>query len=220
MDLALFDLDETLISADSTGLWLRWLVARGLACESLLQQEQQLMQRYYQGTLAIEEYMQLSLSPLVGVHADTVSLWANAFIEQDILPRYYPQARERLHWHRQRGDTVVVISASGEHLVLPIARQLGADDALGIGVTLRDGCFTGHICGTPTYQQGKVERIHQWLSRRDGEPFSRLHGYSDSINDRAMLMQVDDAYVINPAAELAALATRQRWTIYHWSRSR
>lgn len=86
MDLALFDLDETLICADSTGLWLRWLESQGFAGKELLQQEQRLMQSYYQGTLAIEDYMYLSLSPLIGLSAETVSAWVDRFIRRDILP--------------------------------------------------------------------------------------------------------------------------------------
>ncbi|HAT24319.1 MAG TPA: HAD-IB family hydrolase, partial [Pantoea septica] len=63
MDLAVFDLDETVICADSTGLWLRWLVSQGFAREALLAQEQALMAEYYAGTLAMEDYMALTLSP-------------------------------------------------------------------------------------------------------------------------------------------------------------
>ncbi|MBX9444524.1 HAD family hydrolase [Dickeya chrysanthemi] len=216
MDLALFDLDETLICADSTGLWLRWLEAEGFAGKELLQREQHLMQSYYQGTLAIEDYMYLSLSPLIGLEAETVSTWIERFIQRDILPRLYPQAREHMDWHRQRGDTLVVISASGEHLVQPIARHLGADHALAIGVTLKDGRFTGDIHGVPTYQHGKVTCIREWLAHRDGEPFGRLYGYSDSLNDRAMLEFVDQAYVVNPSPELAALAQEKDWRICRW----
>ncbi|NKI73236.1 HAD family hydrolase [Dickeya sp. CFBP 2040] len=218
MDLALFDLDETLICADSTGLWLRWLESQGFASSELLQQEHHLMQRYYQGTLAIEEYMHLALSPLIGLYAETVSSWVDRFIRRDILPRLYPAARERMDWHRQRGDALLIISASGEHLVRPIACHLGADHALAIGVTLEDGRFTGDIHGVPTYQQGKVLRIREWLAQRDGDPFDHIHGYSDSLNDRAMLEFVDQAYVINPAPELAALAQQNGWQICHWQR--
>ncbi|WP_127350801.1 HAD family hydrolase [Dickeya fangzhongdai] len=218
MDLALFDLDETLICADSTGLWLRWLESQGFAGKELLQQEQHLMQRYYQGTLAIEDYMYLSLSPLIGLSAETVSGWVDRFIRRDILPRLYPAARKRMDWHRQRGDTLIIISASGEHLVQPIAHHLGADHALAIGVTLEDGRFTGDIYGMPTYQHGKVIRIREWLAQRDGEPFDQLHGYSDSLNDQAMLEFVDQAYAINPAPELAALAQEKGWRICRWQR--
>ena len=51
MDLALFDLDETLICEDSTGLWLRWLVSQGFAPSELIDQEQALMRQYYAGCL-------------------------------------------------------------------------------------------------------------------------------------------------------------------------
>ncbi|SUB17649.1 Uncharacterised protein [Pantoea agglomerans] len=63
MDLALFDLDETLICEDSTSLWLRWLVSQGFAPSELIDQEQALMSQYYAGTLSIEEYMNKTLSP-------------------------------------------------------------------------------------------------------------------------------------------------------------
>ncbi|QIZ46275.1 HAD family hydrolase [Dickeya zeae] len=218
MDLALFDLDETLICADSTGLWLRWLESQGFAGKELLQREKHLMQSYYQGTLAIEDYMYLSLSPLIGLTTETVSGWIERFIQRDILPRLYPAAREQMAWHRQRGDTLVVISASGEHLVGPIARHLGADHALAIGVTLEDGRFTGDIHGVPTYQHGKVTRIREWLTQRDAEPFGQLYGYSDSLNDRAMLEFVDQAYVVNPVPELAELAQEKGWRICRWER--
>ena len=57
MDLALFDLDETLINEDSASLWIRWLVSQGFAPAELATEEQQLMQHYYQGRLSMEQYM-------------------------------------------------------------------------------------------------------------------------------------------------------------------
>lgn len=66
MNLALFDLDETLISNDSSGLWLRWLVDKGLAPAALAEQEQYLMKQYYQGALSMSCYMESTLSPWSG----------------------------------------------------------------------------------------------------------------------------------------------------------
>lgn len=95
MDLALFDLDETLISDDSTGLWIRWLVNEGLAPFELSEQEQTLMTQYYQGQLSMAGYMAATLSPLVGKHTAEVAGWVEHFIAHDILPRIYPQALEK-----------------------------------------------------------------------------------------------------------------------------
>lgn len=218
MDLALFDLDETLICEDSTGLWLRWLVSQGFAPADLIEQEQVLMARYYQGSLSIEEYMATTLSPLIGMGTLTVSGWVRRFIQRDILPRVYPSARERMAWHQQRGDTVMVVSASGEHLVVPIAEQLGAHGALAIGVEIVDDRYSGQTYGTMTYKEGKVTRLNDWLAIQNDSAFTKTWAYSDSMNDLPMLEHADHAHVINPAEPLHQLAQQRGWEVCHWVR--
>lgn len=215
MDLALFDLDETLICEDSTGLWLRWLVSQGFAAEELLEQERLLMAQYYQGTLAMEEYMSTTLSPLAGMAAPTVAGWIRRFIQRDILPRVYPSARERISWHQQRGDTVIVISASGEHLVEPIAQHLGADGALAIGVEIVDGRYSGATYGTMTYKEGKVTRVADW---KKDKSFRHTWAYSDSKNDLPMLEHADHAHVINPDEWLHQEAVTRGWEVCRWEK--
>lgn len=219
MDLALFDLDETLICEDSTGLWLRWLVSQGFAPESLLAQERALMEDYYAGVLSIENYMALTLSPLTGMSTETVAGWIRRFIHRDIMPRVYPAARERMAWHLDRGDTVLVISASGEHLVAPIAERMGAHGALAIGVTIADDRYSGQTYGTMTYKEGKVTRLNDWLaSQPQGAAYQQLWAYSDSLNDRALLEHADRAHVINPGTPLYKLAQQRGWEICLWGR--
>lgn len=218
MDLAVFDLDETLICDDSTSLWLRWLVSQGFAPPALLKQEQALMQQYYQGTLEIEAYMHTILAPLAGLSTLTVSGWIRRFIQRDILPRVYPAARERLAFHQQRGDTIVIISASGEHLVAPIAEQLGAHGALAIGVEIVDQRYSGLTFGTMTYKEGKVVRLNSWKAEQEAVRFQQTWAYSDSMNDLPLLMQADRAYVINPDAPLEQEALRRGWDVCRWKR--
>ena len=216
MDLALFDLDETLICEDSTGLWLRWLVSQGFAPEALLKQERELMTQYYQGTLSMEEYMHTTLAPLAGMATQTVSGWIRRFIQRDILPRVYPDARERITWHQQRGDSILVISASGEHLVAPIAQQLGAHGALAIGVEIVDDRYSGLTYGTMTYKEGKVTRLTDWKSHQTDQRFHRTWAYSDSMNDIPMLEHADHAHVINPDDWLQQEALNRGWQVCRW----
>lgn len=216
MDLALFDLDETLICEDSTSLWLRWLVSQGFAPQALIEQEQQLMAQYYQGTLSMEEYMTTTLAPLTGMATLTVSGWVRRFINRDILPRVYPGARERMAWHQQRGDTIMIISASGEHLVVPIAQQLGAHGALAIGVEIVDDRYSGLTYGTMTYKEGKVTRLSDWKTLQQDRSFARTWAYSDSMNDLPMLEHADHAHVINPDALLHQEAVKRGWEVSRW----
>ncbi|MFS2223408.1 HAD family hydrolase [Pantoea sp. B65] len=218
MDLALFDLDETLICEDSTGLWLRWMVSQGFAPEALIEQERALMAQYYQGSLSMEEYMSTTLAPLTGLATLTVSGWVRRFIQRDILPRVYPSARERMAWHQQRGDTVMVISASGEHLVVPIAQQLGAHGALAIGVEIVDDRYSGSTYGTMTYKEGKVTRLSDWKALQTDQTFKHTWAYSDSMNDLPMLEHADHAHVINPDELLHQEALNRGWEVCRWVR--
>jgi len=217
MRIALFDLDETLIAADSASLWLRWLIKQNLASANLLDDEQTLMEQYYRGELSMVDYMKTTLSPLKGVSQQQVASWAAEFIQQEILPRVYPAARERLQWHREQGHYILVISATGEHLVVPIAEQLGADAALAIGVAQQDGYLTGETYGILTYQEGKVQRLAQWLAENPELQFDYSYGYSDSINDQPLLEYVDEATTINPDPRLKLIAEQQGWPMLPWA---
>ncbi|MFZ6043540.1 HAD-IB family phosphatase, partial [Vibrio natriegens] len=76
------------------------------------------------------------------------------FIEKKIKPALYDDAIERIQWHKKRGDKVLIISATGEHLVKPIAAMIGADDAIAIKLEHINGILTGKTSGTLTYQHG------------------------------------------------------------------
>jgi len=213
MDLALFDLDETLICEDSASLWSRWLVSQGYAPASLIEQERALMARYSQGLLSVEEYMQATLSPLAGMGTLTVSGWVRRFIQRDILPRVYPSARERVAWHQQRGDRVIVVSGGGDHLAAPIAQQLGAHGALAVGVEIVDDRYSGLTCGVACSKAG---RLMHWLAAQNPAQFDQTWAYSDSVDDLPMLEQADRATVINPAGPLHQLAQQRGWEICRW----
>ncbi|WP_414148970.1 HAD family hydrolase [Erwinia sp. BNK-24-b] len=213
MDLALFDLDETLICDNSTSLWLRWLVSQGFAPASMIEQEQALTTQYDQGALSMNDYMNTLLAPLAGMGTLTVSGWVRRFIQRDILPRVYPSAREKIAWHQQRGDTVMIVSGSGEHLVVPIAQHLGAHGACATGVEIIDDRYSGRHYGSMTWQQ-EGPATDGWLTVK-----ARCHrtwAYSDSISDLSMLEQADHACVINPAESLHQLAQQRGWEVCRW----
>lgn len=213
--LAIFDLDETLIAADSASLWSVFIVEKGLASESLLAEEQELMKAYAKGTLDMHDYMQATLKPIAGMASSSLDKLVDEFIELKIRPALYPDAVTRIQWHKRRGDKVLIISATGEHLVTPIAEMLGADDSIAINLEQINGIITGNTTGTLSYQQGKVVRMKAWLADQDIQ-FKGSYGYSDSINDLPLLDSVDHPFAVNPDPALALHAQMQEWTIMDW----
>jgi HAD superfamily hydrolase (TIGR01490 family) len=216
VDLALFDLDRTLICADSNSLWIRWLVSQGYAPETLIAEEETLMAQYCQGILPLEAYMQRTLAPLAGMGTLTVSGWTRRFIQRDIVPRVYPAARERLAWHRQRGDTIMLISTSGEHLIAPIAQRLGAHDALGVGVEIIADRYSGAPGAASAWRNGKATCLADWQARHQENRFQHTWAYSDSASDLPLLKLADYACAINPDAQLLREAQQRGWEISHW----
>lgn len=214
MALALFDLDETLIDGDSASLWLAYLVECGIATPALQETEARLMERYHRGDLDMREYMRCTLAPLLGLSAEWLAQQCQHYCESWLRPRLYGEGVAKIEWHRQRGDTLVLISATGEHLVAPMARMLGMDHCLAIQLERHhDGALTGNTVGTLTFREGKVARIREIF----GEASAGSFGYSDSMNDLPMLEWVDHPHATNPSASLREVASARHWPIYDWT---
>jgi len=217
MKLALFDLDETLISGDCSSLWSAYMVAKGWVADeqAFLQQDAALMQQYAVGQMDMQEYMRCTLLPLTGRRESDVAAMVANYIQDVIAPRVYAQARECLATHRAQGDRTVIISASGEHLVQPIARFLGVDETLAMGVEIQNGRFTGATQGTMTYREGKVSRLLH-LINQDESLLENASFYSDSHNDLPLLTRVGQPIAVNPDAILLQHARQAGWPVHAW----
>ncbi|WP_297476812.1 HAD family hydrolase [uncultured Photobacterium sp.] len=213
--LAIFDLDETLIAADSARLWSHFLVEKGLAPVALLTHETAMMTAYAKGTIDMNSYMTTTLEPLKGKNPNEIKQLVDDFIQDIIIPAIYPQALERIAWHRKRGDHILIISATGEHLVKPIATALGIDDVIAIEVEQNNGVYTGKTAGILSFKEGKVERLKLWLQQQE-HSYKGSYGYSDSINDLPLLSLVNKPFAVNPDPILAMHAQMQEWTIMDW----
>ncbi|MEQ7921775.1 HAD family hydrolase [Xanthomonas sp. WHRI 1810A] len=216
MALAIFDLDETLINGDCASLWSREMVRLGwVESESFLQRDRELMTAYGEGRLAMEDYMAFSLTPMVGRSDTSVASAVAAFIDKVIDPVVYSDARTTIARHQAAGDRLLVISASGVHLVAPIAAHLRIDDVLAIDLEVHDGRFSGRTEGVLTYREGKVIRLMQWLEA-EGETLDGASFYSDSRNDLPLLSKVSQPRTVNPDAVLRAHAEQAGWPVLHW----
>lgn len=216
MALAIFDLDDTLIHGDSASLWSREMMRLGwVEDEDFLSLDQELMNAYSQGKLAMEDYMAFSLTPMVGRTVENVAEAVAQFIKAVIDPLVYREARQTIARHKAAGDRLLVISATGVHIVSPVAAHLGIDEVLAIDLEVQDGQFTGLTEGILTYREGKVLRLSEWLSAQD-EMLEGAFFYSDSRNDLPMLKLVDNPITVNPDPTLRAYAQEHGWPVLDW----
>jgi HAD superfamily hydrolase (TIGR01490 family) len=183
--------------------------------ESFLRRDKELMDAYGRGHLAMEDYMAFSLEPLIGRTPEEVAHLIGPWVEDYIEPIIFSDATKTIAAHRKAGDRILVISASGTHLVGPIAERLGIDEILGIELEVAHGAYTGHTVGTLTYREGKITRLLEWLDTEE-ENLEGASFYSDSRNDLPLLLKVDYPHVVNPDPVLREQAEKAGWPIHDW----
>lgn len=211
MNLAIFDLDNTLLAGDSDYLWGRFLCARGIVDAAQYEAANQgFYEAYKQGTLDIDAFLRFSLAPLAQYSAEQLAAWHDEFMRECIEPIILPQALDLIAQHRARGDHLLIITATNAFVTEPIAKRLGVKDILATLPEMQNGRYTGRYLGTPTFQQGKVQALHDW-TQKQAQPFAKTWFYSDSRNDLPLLEQVTHPVAVDADPVLAAEAEKRGW---------
>jgi HAD superfamily hydrolase (TIGR01490 family) len=94
-----------------------------------------------------------------------------------------PEALQRLRWHQQRGDRVLLCSASPRLLLQPLADWLGVE-LLCTELEQRDGSWFPQLASPNCKGSEKVRRLEQHLGPLDG---LTIEAYGDSKGDRELL---------------------------------
>ena len=213
MALAIFDLDETLLTGDSDHVWGQYIVEKGLVDKQLYGAENDRFYGHYKaGTLDIFAYLQFVLRPLAGMTLGEIEALQKDYLAQKIEPLITAKALALLQWHRERGDTLLMITATNELITAPIARRLGVPNLIACQVEFEGGRVTGKPKGVPSFREGKVTRLKAWLEET-GMPLEGSCFYSDSRNDLPLLEFVQRPVAVDPDPELKKAALERGWEI-------
>ncbi|GGN17522.1 MULTISPECIES: HAD family hydrolase [Marinomonas] len=213
MALAFFDLDNTLVAGDTAQAFAEYMAANELPTPiDFLDINHAYMADYDAGNLNLADYMRYTLSPLFGLNAETIAAFIERFIQDVVVSMTLPKAQALIQQHQDAGDEVVIISATGIHLVAPIARYLGVKHALGVDIEIKNGHITGELTGVPTFREGKVTRALQW-AQEQGYEMTDTYFYSDSHNDIPLLEKALYPVAVDPDPILAATAQAKNWPI-------
>lgn len=218
-DLALFDLDHTLLPIDSDFEWGQFLVRQGVVDAAAFRARNEAFFAQYQaGTLDPSEYLEFALGTLAAFDPAQLRDLQAQYMRDVIAPAIRPEARALLQRHRDAGDLVGIITATNAFVTAPIARAFGVEHLIAARPELdARGHPTGKLNGTPTQGQGKVTHMHAWLDGlgRPFDSFERSYFYSDSHNDIPLLAVVSHPVATNPSATLTQHATAQGWPLLH-----
>jgi HAD superfamily hydrolase (TIGR01490 family) len=211
--LTIFDLDNTLLAGDSDYLWGTFLTERGIVDEEEFERENERFYREYkEGSLDIHEFLRFSFRPLRDNRPEDLERWRRDFLREKIDPIILPLARELVERHRAAGDELLIVTATNEFVTAPIAERFGIPNLIATTPARSNGRYTGEVAGTPSFREGKVERVLDWLreARTDlaGSTF-----YSDSHNDIPLLERVDRPVAVDPDEHLRRHARENSWPV-------
>lgn len=213
MKLAIFDLDNTLIGGDSDCLWGEFLTEKGyIDSDAYKKGHERFYGQYTEGTMDIYEFLQFQLKVLADNDMQTLNAWRENYIEEKIKPIVLLKAVEIVEDHRQKGHELLIVTATNRFITEPIAKEYNIKELIACEPEIVNGEYTGKVVGTPSFADGKVTRLHEWLENRE-EKVEESWFYSDSHNDIPLLKEVDHAIAVDADEKLIKEAKKQNWPV-------
>lgn len=216
MNLALFDLDNTLLSGDSDFEWAQFLIAKGVLDREVHEAKNQAFYDDYKaGTLDIGAFLKFQLAPLARHDRRELDAWRREFVATRIQPLIGAPARALVERHREAGDLTAIVTATNSFVTGPIAREFGIEHLVATVPAQENGRFTGEPRGLPAFREGKIARVEAWLEALGfwWGSFEETWFYSDSLNDLPLLEKVSRPVAVDPDDTLRAHAAAQGWPI-------
>ena len=218
MNLALFDLDNTLLSGDSDFEWAQFLISKGVVDRELQEaKNSKFYEQYKAGTLDIYEFLIFQLAPLSRHSRAELDAWHSEYMARHILPIIGEKARSLVRQHLENGDLCAIVTATNCFVTGPIAREFGIPHLIGTtaAVDAQKGTFSGGPRGTPAFREGKIERVEAWLESLGlfWGSFKDSHFYSDSHNDLPLMGKVNTPVAVDPDDKLRQHSSELGWKI-------
>jgi HAD superfamily hydrolase (TIGR01490 family) len=216
VNLALFDLDGTLLPFDSDHAFGEFMVELGWADAAAFRaRNDAFLADHHAGRLDLAAYVDFATAAWRGRPMAEALEARSQFIGARVLP-LHAAALALVRAHQAAGDRVAIVTATNEFVTEPIAQAFGVADLIALQL-LRDaqGHVTGAIRGVPSHREGKVTRVAEWLAHegRDWSSFERVTVYGDSLNDLPLLERASEPVATNPGPALEALARERGWRV-------
>ena len=216
MNLAIFDLDNTLLNGDSDYNWSLFLIKKGILDQSIYEQKnEEFFKDYQTGSLDIDAYAEFQFKPLRENERLFLNDLRDEYVATIIRPMITEKAKDLVNEHRSQGDQLLIITATNSFITKPIAALFGIEELIGTDLEEINNQFTGKIKGVASFQEGKVTRLNEWLDDKHltFAQFDKTFFYSDSKNDLPLLKIVSHPVAVNPDATLNAEAKKNNWPI-------
>jgi len=207
-EVAVFDLDGTLTTRDTSLPFLRaaagrWALAKGLLWAGVcapwdlvrVRGDEALPEKSTLGDVGGRWesllHERVASRTLAGMSLPAIESAARSFA--DTIKRTFLRndALGRIEEHRRAGHHLILASASLEVYLDPLCTSLGFDQVVGTRLEIRDGVATGRFDGLPCWGMEKLRRVRVALDPARGDILA--HVYGNSRGDHPLLQAAQRA---------------------------
>tara|TARA_Y100001958_G_scaffold148793_1_gene130804 strand:- start:74 stop:730 length:657 start_codon:yes stop_codon:yes gene_type:complete len=214
MNIALFDLDNTLIKGDSDYQWGNYLVENNYVDPKLYKEKNEnFFEQYRKGTLCAREFAEFSYEPLTKYDFKTLISIRKKFFEEKIKPLILPKAIDLIKFHKERKDILAIVTATNSFISRISADYFEINDLLASEPEFIDNKFTGRLHGEPCFQEGKVLKVKEWMKLNNYKSYDDIYFYTDSHNDIKLLEYCTIPVAVDPDNILKELSKKNNWKI-------
>src|ERR1700754_3561029 len=214
---AFFDLDGTLVAGFTGVIMTRDRLRRGQMGVGEFIGMVQAGLNHQLGRSEFEDLIGKGARMLRGSSLGDIDELAERLFIQKVMGRIYPEMRDLVRAHMERGHTVVLSSSALTVQVEPVARFLGIKNVLSNKFeTDEDGLITGEVQTPIIWGPGKARAV-QAFSVKNGVDLSKSYFYADGDEDVALMYLVGNPRPTNPAGKLAAVAAKRGWPVLKFS---
>ena len=214
-ELAIFDLDNTILNGDSDYSMINYLVDINLLDEVAKLKNDEFIKDYQQGQLDFNQYTNFALKPYVGKTQDEINEIILPFVNTIIEPMINIFALKLIHDHHDKGNTILLASATNELIVKPIAQRLDIKNVIGTRVKFEDKKCSGEFIPPSALGAGKLKLVENWMQAHQYDSFSGVTFYSDSINDLPLMEAVEFPKAVNPDIKLESISNKRGWEVIY-----
>ena len=206
-NLVIFDLDDTLLRADSEFHFTKFIVEKGMLDKNFyLKKIKAFDAEYRSGNLNFKDYMKFLLLPLIGRTKQEVNELVSSFIAYSKDTLIDDLTYELIEQHKK--DKILIASGALDFIVEGFASFFDISEFLGTKTELIENKITGETVGEPNFEKGKLVNVMEWCEQRDYK-VEEATFYTDSIHDLPLVEKCKNSIVVSPDDKLKAFALKK-----------
>ncbi|MEM9704585.1 MAG: HAD-IB family hydrolase [Pseudomonadota bacterium] len=212
---AFFDFDNTLIAGYSVSAFLREQLLSGAMSPQEIGVQAAATARYSLGQLGFSGLVSETAKSLRGQAEYTFEEFSERVFKKHVAGAIYPEARDILEAHREKGHTIAIVSSATRYQIEPAARELEIDYILCTELEVEDGVFTGRVVRPTCWGDGKRTYAESFAKDFDIKMRESFF-YTDSHEDLPLLEAVGRPRVLNPNSKLTRIGRQRSYPMFRF----